>query len=804
MVQFVEEQEERRGRPRFVAEDDKADEPARDDPGLLERGANLASEAASGIAEVVTGSERGRGRLPELGSTDLGSSSTNARVGAGFLTTPDIEARKDILTENIPGVRFAEDEAGNTVVTLPDGRQAFLNAPGLSLQDFADLGSEIVKFLPAARIASAGRTLLGRIARGGTAAGATSAAEDLAAQTQGSNQGIRPGRLTLTAISGGGAEVAAPALAAGGRLARRAFAGSATPPVTVVRNGEITPEGREALLRAGLDPDEVPPSIAQRTVDLAQGRVEPGAAGGVATSERFGIPLTRGQTTRNTGQLAEEEGLRARGDTGGDIIRGFDNRQRERITEAAGELQEQVGPRVSRLSDDAEGGALIGGAVAEEADRLLQRVDEAFERASGLSAELNRDGLNNLGAAASAIRAENPLLDPELTPATLRALERVEDLTTRRQADTGLVTPSGQSITRPAVESRSLDEIEKVRRVLNDALDAAKNPADRRGVRRLKRNFDNFLDDAFENALFRGDDEALKALKEARGLRAEFGRRFQENTRTNRSGRQIADPGGRTVESIVDGQRQDEEVVNMIFGRANVFNSDNAVGTIRAIRRATNNSEQVNDAIKQLTLRRLLRPALNNDGSISAQKFDTSFERVMERNPSVVREIFSEDEIASIREFRDAVKRTVTPREVTNPSGTAGALLRTAQRGNRVAGLLNRLGVVAGLRIGGLGAGAIVGRLGRGIGGIFDEAGARFQAGQAVNPSFILPGRPSNTTIAATISAARQGSSDNGAAPIEARPVEARQPGPVQAPRGPAGLLDDPNTDPQRAPGLLQ
>lgn len=670
--------------------------------------------------------------LPEFGSLEQfgptgEQASTGAELGLAFATTPDVEQRKDIIQKTIPGTSFSEDEDGNTVIELPGGQRAYLNRPGLSMQDFADFTSDVVKFLPSAKFAAGGKSLLTKMGRGFVGGSATSVAEDLAAGAQGSEQGVNVGKAGATGAIDMTAEAAAPALGLVGRVLKRTFGRRTGEAFT--ETGDLTPAARKALGKAGIDPEKISPDLVTSAIRLSESGTAPEGVRGVAQSQRFGLPLTRGQATGDFTQLAGEESLRGRADAAGDIMRQFDQRQNERAIDITREIQEEMGGAGTALTREAEGGARIGSEVRRQADELNLAIDDAFENARGANATLSREGLDRLADIPNVLRDQDDvLIDANLTPATSKAVDELGSLSSEN------------------VNAQTINDLERYRRRLNQLQGAAQNNTDRRGVTLIKRRFDQYLDDAFDNALFEGDDEALDLLKKARGLRSEYGRRFQEGSGRTKSGRKKADPGGKAVESIVENNATDEGVVNMLFGRAKLFNSEDAVKSIRALRRATENADEVNNTLKQLTFRRISGQAIDN-GKFSPKKFIKAFDRMEQDNPAVVREIFSKDEWESIREFRNASERMIQPEASRNPSGTANALRR----------MLGSLGMITGLQSGGIGYGAAGGRIGRGAGAMLERSSSKSFAEGAVNPQLLLPGRPNAAVISSTISGLRHG-----------------------------------------------
>ena len=633
--------------------------------------------APSPPADILTGELRGRGTLPELGS--LAGVPGAATIAAGFFTTPDESARADILTKNIPGVDFDKDEFDNTVVLLPDGRSAFLNAPGLSVQDFTDLGSGIVKFLPTAKFARGGLSLATRILRGGAAAGATSIVEDVAAIPQGSQQPIDPTRAGITALAGGGAEVLAPLLG---------------------------------------------PAQAAVPAATRQGRVQ----------------LTRGQRTGDPTQIAREQRIRGEAGTGGDILRSVELEQRQQARNVIAEIQEDIAAAGGRrpIPPEKVGTEEIVQEVTDQAGALLNSIDDAFNAVRGTNATISREGLGTLGNAKRVLAEKGIEPDPILFPATLKALNKIDELVGK-----------GATV-------KTMGELEQTRRIINTLQGAAKTRSDRLGVGLLKKRFDQFLDDAFDNALFTGDEAALDLIKKARGLRTEFRKRFQETTRRTRSGKIVPDPGGKVVESILERSPTDEAVSNMIFGRGRVFNDNNAVQVVKALRRATGDSSAVDSALQQMALRRIGQKALAGEG-FDPKLFVKSFDDAMRESPTLMRELFQfapNNILPRLRLLRNDAQKLIPPKGASVERISASR----KQLGDAWVSLMGALGL--GGQLPGIPGGLRGGAIGRQVagGGRRGAGAARStqQALQAIDAEVLLPGRPDDLVISSIIAATRQ------------------------------------------------
>lgn len=168
------------------------------------------------VGESITGNKRIEANpeleiLPEFGSTPEGDT---FKIAAGMLTTFNPEAQKDIIKSSIPDANFIDLDDGTTIVevTAEDGskKRSVLNRPGLSPQDITTGIAQMLAFVPAAKVASLGKTALQKIGFGAVASGTTEQLRQEAEIAQGSKQGRSPEDLLLAAGFGGISEAIAP------------------------------------------------------------------------------------------------------------------------------------------------------------------------------------------------------------------------------------------------------------------------------------------------------------------------------------------------------------------------------------------------------------------------------------------------------------------------------------------------------------------------------------------------------------------------------------------------------------------
>ncbi|MGI9494206.1 MAG: hypothetical protein ACR2QF_17585 [Geminicoccaceae bacterium] len=86
-------------------------------------------------------------------------------------------------------------------------------------------------------------------------------------------------------------------------------------------------------------------------------------------------------------------------------------------------------------------------------------------------------------------------------------------------------------------------------------------PQERMFLGALQREYDDWMFDTLKNKLYRGDEQALNQIKEARGLSREFNRLFGEGGRAGTDRR-----AGKIISEIMRDGVEAEEAVNLLFG----------------------------------------------------------------------------------------------------------------------------------------------------------------------------------------------------------------------------------------------
>lgn len=594
--------------------------------------------------------------LPEFNAPSPTGTGT-AKAALGLMMSNDPAAQADILKKQYPGIRLqpVKSEENDQTYLIADWtdeqgkrHRGYVNAPGFTTRDAAALAGQSLAYVPAARFGqgaymltgAARRTvpnLLGRMARTGAAVGATRAALDKGMAPLGSDQSVNWPEVGITATGGAAAEVAAPLVSG----AYRAIRGNP------LRSGDgLSGAGQRAAADAGLDVEGMSPEALREFARIAEGG-NVAVAGRAAEMREFGIPASRGQLLNSADdpatyrQLNLEERMRRglEGDEPGRIMREFDARQRAAIDEAANRVQGRLQPQRSADLSEAQGRFFGGVQQAEQAAE--RRVDDAYTAMRGMgdaTVPVPAEG-TLLKRLTDAVAEEARVIDPMLTPATVRALREV-----------GERLPEGGA---------SLADFEKARRVIVNLQQASPNRSDSANLTIVKRALDDWLDETVDAGLMSGDPAIVDALKAARAARAEYGRLFQS--------RGPNDVAGKIVERIIEKAETPEMAMNYILGQGSLAGQQSAVGATRKLKEILGADSDAWNALREAAWTRLARDNAGNPRSPTM--FSKEWNNFNLRNRSLRDELFSPEEIALMNRYRQALGRTDRP--PTNPSQSA-------------------------------------------------------------------------------------------------------------------------------------
>lgn len=190
-------------------------------------------------------------------------------------------------------------------------------------------------------------------------------------------------------------------------------------------------------------------------------------------------------------------------------------------------------------------------------------------------------------------------------------------------------------------------------------------------VKTMIRQYDEFMTALADGAIREGDDQAINAFKKARALRARLGGIYQQDKIVER----LTSGQGGTVESMVSD----------IFGAANFDSKKGAALTVKALKKASRGQEkQFTQLMKEGVVSRILDNSKSDRiipgtdyNALSLPKLKTQLDRLLDKNGSLAKEIFTANEIKTLKALQGDLRRvkSIQPGSV-NPSGSGTRVLK--------------------------------------------------------------------------------------------------------------------------------
>jgi len=654
------------------------------DPNLLEK-LNEGTEEPGVIAKTATkiydffdGTKKTEYQdMPEIGSyKGKGLTSTQKRnIALGLNLTPNMKAQADIIKSQVPGSKIVSDKFENPIVLFPDGKSFYLNKPGASFQDFIQTTSQILQYIPGASTAlkKAGASYAKRALYSGAAGGGTSVVQDLATIPLGSKEGVDPIKLGLSIVIPAGFEgVINPV----GKNILRKIIGNPK----FSSNGKLNERGKNAAKKAGLDVDNLDENFLKefaRELELGQD-IE--FATKSAQAGKFGIPLSRSQANKDPEGFARLVEAR-KGSYGGDvqqIANNFFNNQNIKIQEGAENIAKRFSQGQFETIDDA-GEQIIKG--------IFNRTKKQDDKVNTLYNAIDKDAIFNAQESNIAVLPKNiqsairekgtDIIDTQLTPNTVRAIQDVKNF---------VKIIRGTKKRKPVV--KDLNDFETLRKRLNNyKQNAFGNPSlksDYKNLISIVDEFDDFYDDALDNLLFSGDENALNIIKSAR-LENKIKNQLFGVRKIQSRGMKIDDKAGKVVVKILsDPDISPTETINYIFGSSTLGAKQGSKEIIKRLKEifgvegtgskfAKNNADY--QALRTAAFQKIVRDSVKQ-GKFSPQTMSRLWENAQKQSMPVLKELYDSNELKLIDEFIEEVRKTLIDKDFANASNTASAMQR--------------------------------------------------------------------------------------------------------------------------------
>jgi hypothetical protein len=184
------------------------------------------------------------------------------------------------------------------------------------------------------------------------------------------------------------------------------------------------------------------------------------------------------------------------------------------------------------------------------AEREAQKgiVGSLYDKVAATPATVSRGAIDDLpGRMVKALSDKDIALHPELTKASQIVYDEIAEKVAKMPKDiTGL----------------SIKAIEQERRILNNRIDSAVSPSDKRALMTMKNAFDDWYNDLAENAIIKGDAKVIDAMKSARASNTALRRLFESGDES--------DIGGKVLDKMLAGEMDGDQLAQAALGAAQV------------------------------------------------------------------------------------------------------------------------------------------------------------------------------------------------------------------------------------------
>ena len=618
-------------------------------------------------------------------------------IGTGLLITPNQKSQAQIIKSQVPDSEIFKDRFDNIIVTMPDGKNFYLNKPGASQQDVLQTTSQILAYIPGYSWAmkKAGKSVFKKAMLAGVAGGTTSLAQDIATMPLGNEEIDVTRALISSAVPIAFEGVVSPVI--GGVWKKLMGNPSFTKTITKLENGKevkqivLNKKGEKAAEAAGIDVTKVNEKfIKEFTEKLSQGE-SPAIAGSQAGAGKFEFNLSRAQAA------GDEEGIAllfeaAKGSYG-----------KNAQVQAQAFLKQQgidIENSASNIIKRFDKGEFNIETIEDAGQNIIQGLEKRFTTASNNVETaynfIDKDGvfqaansnIDELTASVTkGINSKTGIIDKELTPATIKAQKVIRDFVKKYKPKKP--PKDGKKVRK--IKPATFNEFIIMKRKLSSIYKAGSNNTDRAGVNAVIKEWTKFVDDNVDNILFSADKGGVEALKKANKLASEKFKLFDIND-IKVNGLKINDKAGKVVMKILnDPDISPNKTIDYIFGRASLGKSSDSMSIIKRLKtvfgvegkelqkQASKNKDF--QSLRTASWEKLVRDSSKN-GKFSSQSFYNNWKTLKQKNKDLLDELFEPKEIKLIDEFADEVQKTFKG-SLVNASNTASAMSRIIQQVGR-------------------------------------------------------------------------------------------------------------------------
>jgi hypothetical protein len=590
--------------------------------------------------------------LLEEGSTDVTRPmGLSALVNASDAQLGDIA--KSALGERFIGVEKDANDYNVIRYRGKDGSEkaAYVNQPGLDVNDLGRAATGSLPFLATGGV-------IGGLAKGAglgiqaisqaAGAGGTSIADDLAQMPLGSEQGVELPKAGITSAFGFAGPLVAKGVSA---LARRLVT---IPSLFDKTAGKLTPKGEAVAKSAGVDPAQLS-AEAQKTFAKTYAMTADTAEAATRSKvEPFGIPATKGQVSKDPFLLTQEEGMRRRlyGENAQDVMRAFDNEQALAVREAAlgnkpNAIGGQIAPGRQAASAPQDTNPMTLGTSVREGATTAREAAKAAESAAWENVgpmTATQQALDTLPDAIQARLGADVIVDTELTPIAAKMAKEMDRF----------VSGEAPQQVAKVLKSSPVQEVGLMRKRLLSISRGAETQTDKRAATALYDAYNDWIDEAANRNLLSGDPNSAAAMKVARG----FTREVREIFSPSQSGKST--PAAKRLAAVMESADSPEGVINQLLGSSGSRGVDS--GTVNALANLKTGLDRfapqdvAKGAWDDVRLAYWVRLVQGRNGEmLGPQAMTNNIKSALASQQSVVRTLYTPEEVKSIRQFVQAL-----------------------------------------------------------------------------------------------------------------------------------------------------
>jgi hypothetical protein len=430
--------------------------------------------------------------------------------------------------------------------------------------------------------------------------------------------------------------------------------------------GQLTQRGAQIAQEAGLDPNVLSSDLQREFAkQLSQTGSRDTAARSINSAE-FGIPRTQGELTRDIPALIREQQVRG-GNYGGEAgsrMKEFDESQRQAINNALfGEITSPTtgNTRPGIAQQIAPGRSPTDYNKAELGGAIRRNTETAFDTAKAAENEAWK-GMPTMRPQPEAMPLLAQKLDQAIGEFPIQKGGKAEMMAKELESFIDGKAPEASAKWQTTSPIGNVDQFR--RRILR-LYQGADDNTDKAAARTMYETFNEWIDEAAEKSLLAGGDAVAAAqLKTARGISRTVHDTFDGERGT---------AGARILGDVLKKADSAEGVINALFSGPTSEIKGGTISALQNLKTAYDKNlapEAAQAAWNDIRLAYLLR-AVQNPKSLEgeapgAQALQSSIATMLSKQSSVVRTLYTPEEIGMLRRFSASLQGI--ERKNINPS----------------------------------------------------------------------------------------------------------------------------------------